>query len=165
MCAASVCVLQVCVLLVCVCDRTIESWATQIVARLSGYAACPCVWITCFSYMPHCCWSRGDRVRWRGVGVCVACVKLHLSDFLACSTQTQNYICRWEMPHNQVTTTECRMDRHGRLQEQRQKGQKGATGAVYAELDRQNWQLTDAIGASWRSDMWSYLPLPPFVWS
>lgn len=72
MCAASVCVLQVCVLLVC--DRTIESWETQIVARLSGYAACPCVWITCFSYMPHCCWGMGDRVRRRGVGVCVVCV-------------------------------------------------------------------------------------------
>lgn len=104
-------------------------------------------------------WERGERER--VAERCVACVKLHLSDFLACSTQTQNYICRWEMPHNQVTTTECRVDRHGRLKEE---GRRGSWVRLHGNsaLDRQNWQLTDAIGASWRSDMCTSLPLSLF---
>lgn len=163
MCALCVCCKCVCAACVyacvCVCDRTIESWETQIVARLSGYAACPCVWITCFSYMPHCCWGRGDRVRRKGVGVCVACVKLHLSDFLACSTQTQNYICRWEMPHNQVTTTECRVDRHGRLKVPRRRGRKGSWGSLRGA--RQTKLTIDRCNRSILAQWYVELPSPP----
>lgn len=62
-------------LCVCVCDGTIECWETQIVARLSGYGALfPCVWITCFSYMPHCCLGHGRGNRAGVKGGAVACV-------------------------------------------------------------------------------------------
>lgn len=91
----------------------------------------------------------------------VACVKLHLSDFLACSTQTQNYICRWEMPHNQVTTTECRVDRHGRLKEAGRRGRRGRTVYEVTRSVRQTKLTIDrcnrSILAQW------YVELPPPV--